>query len=195
MPDSVITKVERLGRANATPNMFDFLDRNGVLFEWNEDVDKAPENIVEEDVVLYPSLPGELPGVALERDQPIPSIEDNIEPHSQAERKAAINANLEPFNVTGVDTPTIIQANANEIDGADDDDDGIISIATIPAGQNDPHPHILHNSSDDEQVEEDDEDDDDDDDNNNNDNDDEEEDAAYDNANKGTAVVEDQEEE
>ena len=39
MPDSVIAQVERLGQRNAAPNMFDFSDRNGVLFEWNEDVD------------------------------------------------------------------------------------------------------------------------------------------------------------
>ena len=40
MPDSVIAQVERLGQKNATPNMFDFSDRNGVLFEWNDDVDE-----------------------------------------------------------------------------------------------------------------------------------------------------------
>ena len=101
-------------------------------------MDEAPENIVKEDAVLYPSLAGELPGVALERGQPIPSIEDEIEPHGQAEREAAINANLEPFIVAGVNTPTTTQANANVNDSADDDNDGIISIATIPVGPEQP---------------------------------------------------------
>ncbi len=64
MPDSVIAQVERLGQKNTTPNMFNFLDRNGVLFEWNEDVDERPEGIIEEDVVLYPSLAVETPGVS-----------------------------------------------------------------------------------------------------------------------------------
>ncbi len=52
-----------------------------------------------------------------------------------------------------MDAPTIIHANTNKIDNADDDDDGILSIATIPQGQNNLHPLILHNSSDKEQAE------------------------------------------
>jgi hypothetical protein len=32
-------KVEQFGKANATPNVFDFSNRNGVLFEWNDKVD------------------------------------------------------------------------------------------------------------------------------------------------------------
>ena len=51
-----------------------------------------------------------------------------------------------------MDTSTIIHTNANEIDDADDNDDGILSIATIPQGQNNLHPLILHNSSDEEQA-------------------------------------------
>jgi hypothetical protein len=40
MPDSIIKKVEQFGKAKATPNAFNFLGRNGVLFEWNNEVDK-----------------------------------------------------------------------------------------------------------------------------------------------------------
>jgi hypothetical protein len=69
-------------------------------------------------------------------------MEDEIKPQGRAEDAAAQNANLEPINVTGVDTPTIIHANANEIDDAEDDNDGILSIATIPQGQNNLHPLI-----------------------------------------------------
>ena len=69
--------------------MFDFSDRNGVLFELNEDVDKTPEGIIEEDVVLYPSLAAETPGVVLEQDQPIPAMEDKIKPQGRTEDAAA----------------------------------------------------------------------------------------------------------
>ena len=45
---------------------FDFDDRNGILFKWNEEVDESPKGIVEvKDIVLYPSLATEHPGVAL----------------------------------------------------------------------------------------------------------------------------------
>jgi hypothetical protein len=79
MPDLVIKKVEQFGKANATPNVFDFLDRNGVLFEWNNKVDEYLEGLVEEEVVLYPPLAADILGMVLNQDQPIPSIEDEIE--------------------------------------------------------------------------------------------------------------------
>jgi hypothetical protein len=196
MPNTVIAQVERLGHTNAAPNMFDFSDRNGILFEWNKDVDKTPEGIIKEDVVLYPSLAVETPGVVLERDQPIPSMEDKIEPQGRAKDTAAQNANLEPTNAAGVNTPTIIHANANEINDADDDDDGILPIATIPQGQNSLHPLILHDSSDKEQAKGDD------DGKNEEDNDDDKfdnvktmVDHAADNADEGVAEAEDQTEE
>jgi hypothetical protein len=61
MPDTVIKKVEAFGKSSS--GAFDFADRNGILFEWNEVVDECPESIVEEDVVLFPSLVAEFPGV------------------------------------------------------------------------------------------------------------------------------------
>ncbi len=42
MPDSVILKIETMGNQHL-PGVFDFSDRNGVLFEWNDDVDKYNE--------------------------------------------------------------------------------------------------------------------------------------------------------
>jgi hypothetical protein len=55
MPDLVIKKVEAYGMSTALPGIFDFADRKGILFEWNEEVDEFPEEIVDiEDVVLYP---------------------------------------------------------------------------------------------------------------------------------------------
>ncbi len=54
MPDSVIKKMEAFGKSSS--GVFDFADRNGILFEWNEEVEKCPKGIVKEGVVLYLSL-------------------------------------------------------------------------------------------------------------------------------------------
>jgi hypothetical protein len=97
MPDSVIRKVEAYGKSTALPGIFDFTDRNGILFEWNEEIDEFPEGIVDvKDTVLYPSLAAEHPGVVLGRDQPLPSIEEELVPQGRAEDAAACNANLQP---------------------------------------------------------------------------------------------------
>ncbi len=98
MPDSVILKIENMGNQHL-PGVFNFSDRNGVLFEWNDDVDKYNENIVKEDVILYPSLAAEFPGVTLDCDVVVPSIEDDIFPHGLAKDAAAQNANATPFVV------------------------------------------------------------------------------------------------
>ncbi len=113
-----------------------FADRNGILFEWNEVVDECPEGIVEEDVVLYPSLVAKFLGVTLGRDHPIQTIEEDIMPQGRNKAAAAHNANMEPFAAAGVDAPTIIHTNINEINETDDDNDRIISIADIPAQAN-----------------------------------------------------------
>jgi hypothetical protein len=90
MPDSVIRCVEKYGNDNALPGIFDFADRSGVLFKWNEEVNECPEGILEEeDVILYPSLAAELPGVVLVRDMPRPSIKADIIPQGCGEDKAA----------------------------------------------------------------------------------------------------------
>jgi hypothetical protein len=80
MPNLVIKKVEQPGKAHTTPNVFDFSDRNGVLFEWKDEVDEYLERIVEEEVVLYPALAAEIPSVVLDQDQPIPLVEDKLNP-------------------------------------------------------------------------------------------------------------------
>ena len=81
MPDLVIKKVEAYGMSTALPGIFDFANRKGILIEWNKEVDEFPEGIVDiEDVVLYPSLTAEHSGVVLGRDQPLPSIEEELVP-------------------------------------------------------------------------------------------------------------------
>jgi hypothetical protein len=66
---------------------------------------------------------------------------------------------MEPFAAAGVDAPTIIHADINEIDKTDDGDDGIISVADIPA-QADHYPLNIPDTSDKDDEGEDDEDDD-----------------------------------
>jgi hypothetical protein len=161
MPDSVIKQVEAFGKSSS--GVFNFADRNSILFEWNKVVDECPEGIVEEDVVLYPSLVAEFPGVTLGRDHPIPTMEEDIMPQGCNKAAAARNANMEPFAAARVDAPTIIHTDINEIDETDEDNNGIISVADIPA-QADHYPLNVLDTSDEDNGGEDDEDDDEDDD-------------------------------
>ncbi len=117
-----------------------------MLFEWNADVDEYNENIVEENVILYPSLAAEFPGITLDRDVAVPSIEDDIFPHGLAEDAAAQNANATPFVAQEwINGPAAIQANDNKIDEGeyDDNDDGIIKVADIPPGNAPPQNPIV----------------------------------------------------
>jgi hypothetical protein len=100
---AVIKKVEAYGKSTTLLGIFDFADRNGILFEWNKEVDEFPEGVVEvKDVVLYPFHAAEHPGVVLEQDQPLPLIEEELVPQGRAKDATARNANLRPFDVTGV---------------------------------------------------------------------------------------------
>jgi len=42
MPDFVIKKVKAYGKSTALLGIFDFANRNGILFKWNEEVDEFP---------------------------------------------------------------------------------------------------------------------------------------------------------
>jgi hypothetical protein len=59
-------------------------------------------------------------------------IEDKIEPQGRAEDAAACNSYIEPFDVAGVAAPTIVHANGNDVNEINDNDNNIMSIATIP---------------------------------------------------------------
>ncbi len=146
MPDSVIKKVEAYAKSTALPGIFDFADRNGILFKWNKEVDESPEGIIDvKDVALYPSLAAEHPGVALGRDQPLPSIEVELVPQGHAEDAAARNANIQLLNIAGVWAATpLVQANVDELDAYKSDDDvGIMAAADIP--QQPPHAPLVIN--------------------------------------------------
>ena len=87
----------------------------------NEEVNNRQADLIEEEAVRYPSLVREFPGIALDRDLPIPSIEDELEPQGRAEDAAALNANIAPYVAAGVDGPVIIDA---------DDDKSRLSTTT-----------------------------------------------------------------
>jgi hypothetical protein len=153
MPDLVIKKVKVYGKSTTLPVSFDFANRNSILFKWNEKVNKFPEGIVEvNDVVLYPSLAVEHPGVVLRQDQPLQSIEEELIPHGCAKDAVACNANLEPFDVAGAAAASsFVHANTAKLDNYEiDDDDGIIAIGDIP--QQPPHAPLVVNDTDDNRV-------------------------------------------
>ncbi len=149
MLDLVIRKVKVYGKSTALPGSFDFANRNSIFFEWNEEVNGFPEGIIEiEDVVLYPSLSTEHPGVVLMQDQPLPSIEEELVPQGCAKDTVARNANLESFNIAGVvAAPLIVPANADKLSNYEiDDNDSIIAVGDIP--QQPPHAPLVVNNTD-----------------------------------------------
>ncbi len=147
MTEFIIKKAEQFGKSNARPNTLNFANRNEIQFEWNDKVNKYPKVLIKEDVVLYPSIVADIPGVVLEQDLPIQMIEDKFEPQGRAEDATARNPNLKLFNIAGVDAPMIICAINNKINKINDDDDGILLIPTISENNNH-DPLILPDTSD-----------------------------------------------
>ena len=131
-----------------SPGIFDFADRNGILFEWNEEVDKFPKGIIKvEDIILYPSLAAEHPGVVHGPDQPLPLIEEELVPQGRAKDAVAHNSNLQPFEVAGVAAAPIVHANVDKLDDyKSDDNNGIIAKGDIP--QLPPHAPLVVNNTD-----------------------------------------------
>jgi hypothetical protein len=75
---NIIKKVEHFGCLGAPAGVFDFANRSGILFKWNDEVDKPPQGLVNDNVIPFPSLEAKIPGVPLTRDQPILTVEDSI---------------------------------------------------------------------------------------------------------------------
>ncbi len=120
MPDSVIQQVEDFGLRDNIPGDFDFTDRQGILFEWNNSIIESDEPLLDNSEP-FPAIPTELPGVALAGNQPLAAVEAAFLPQGYAKTAAANNANLQPFNATiaGVPLPPVI----DEYDGDDDNGD------------------------------------------------------------------------
>ena len=82
-------------------------------------VDKSPDGIVEfENIVLYPSLAVEHPGVALGQDQPLPLIKVELSPQAHTKDAVARNTNLQPLDIAAVGAAlSLVHANADKLDG------------------------------------------------------------------------------
>jgi hypothetical protein len=86
--------------------------------------------------------------VVLGRDQPLPSIEEELVPQGRAKDATARNANLRPYDVAGVAAAPIVHANADKfVDYKIDNDDRIIAIGDIP--QQPPHVPLIVSDTDD----------------------------------------------
>ena len=135
MPDSVIKKDKAYAKSTALPGIFNFADRNGILFEWNEEVDESSEGIFKvKDIILYPSLAVEHSGGVLGQNQPLPLIKEELVPHGHAEDAAAHNANLQPLDVAGMGAALpFVHTNVDNFDNnKKDNNNGIIAVASIP---------------------------------------------------------------
>ena len=87
--------------------------------------------------------------MALGRDQPLPSINEELIPQGRAKDAAACNTNLQPLNVVGVRAASpFVHANMDKLDDyeSDNEDDGIIAVADIP--QQPPHAPLVLNNTD-----------------------------------------------
>jgi hypothetical protein len=149
MPDLVIWKVEVYGKLTTLQGSFDFANRNGILFNWNEEVDEFPEEIIKvKDIVLHPSHAAEHTGVVLGRDQPLLAIEEELVPQGRAEDAMACNAHLKLLDVAGVVAASmIVHTNADKLDVYKIfNNTGIIAVGDIP--QQPPHTPLIVNNTD-----------------------------------------------
>ncbi len=129
IPTSVIKKAKTFGAM--VQNTFDFADRNCILFEWNDELDAVNDDaLLEEGMVLYPSIEAEFPGVVLTCD--ILTVEEEIELHGRVKELATQNAFMAPVTIAGVNAPCAIPANKDKYEYSDDNNDGIIRVQDIP---------------------------------------------------------------
>jgi len=99
MPDSIIKRIDTIGKREKQGREFSFLNRKKPPFSWTDEVpedDKEFQGLLEEEA-HFPDVSTELPGVDLERDQvgPTPAVEDKPEPEFAARAAEALdNANI-----------------------------------------------------------------------------------------------------
>jgi len=99
MSDSIIKRVDAIGKKKKQGRKFRFLNRKKLPFSWTDEVpkdDKESQGLLEEEAP-FPDVNAKLPGVDLERDQvgPNPAVEDEPEPAFEARAAEALtNANI-----------------------------------------------------------------------------------------------------
>jgi hypothetical protein len=112
--------------------MFDFADCNGILFEWNNELNAVDgKALLEEDVVLYPLITAEFLGAALTRDVLI--IEEEIQPHGLVKDLPTQKSFIALVAFAGVNAPRVIPANKDKYKYGNNNDDGILHVQDIPA--------------------------------------------------------------
>ena len=70
MPDSIIARVDAIGKREKQGRDFEFLNRKKLPFHWADEVaedDNKFQGLLEEEAPV-PDISNELPGVELERD-------------------------------------------------------------------------------------------------------------------------------
>ena len=107
----------------------EFLNRNKKKFDWDEEDDL---NDMLEQQRLYPDIPAEFPGVALQSDYhlPIPAEEEEIVDENAAAAAAAANAELPDDDLSNVPRtssdfpmPDLVEVDSSDDKDSDDEDD------------------------------------------------------------------------
>ena len=91
MSDSVMFKVETLGKHNRTKTGITFLDRNRLLFDWDDENEEETlvQEMVEPEMAPFLDSPVEMLGVELERDKPMAMVSEESERDDNEEATAA----------------------------------------------------------------------------------------------------------
>ncbi|KAL7534452.1 hypothetical protein ACHAXR_007085 [Thalassiosira sp. AJA248-18] len=114
-PNRVVKLVNEWGKKNGSNGDLLFTNRNNEKYDWDDedDVDLIHDNVVELPTAPYPAIPAEMPGVRLESDLLVPTVEDQ-EPAALSEEAAAdaaaANANFGPQDIP------IVESQADELD-------------------------------------------------------------------------------
>jgi hypothetical protein len=128
MPDSVINKLECLGKRDKQTGRLTFADRHNVPFDWDEEYEQCPlidDNAPEPEPTSlpFPDIPAEMPGILYESEMPnttlLPDDPPPIapDPDDLAAREAAAaldNANLGPREAALLRCAEIAGVNRNE---------------------------------------------------------------------------------
>ena len=132
MPDSVIKKVNAYGsktKREIYGRDLEFLNHNKKKFDWDEE-DDLIDMLAQRK--LYPNIPAEFPGVALESDYhlPIPAEEEEIVDENAATAAAAANAELPDNDLQDVlrtssnfPMPDLVEVDSSDDEDSDDEDD------------------------------------------------------------------------
>ena len=145
MPQTIINKVNRIGKRESQGKEFSFANRQKVPFEWSDDVpidDPSFQGLLEPDTP-YPDIPAKLPGVPVEdQEGPQPAMEEELEPDEDALAVLALeNAGPGGERAPKADDPVEVREDHQVQDGAIPDEDQLDQeIGDEPQQAEDPNP-------------------------------------------------------